>query len=123
PDLAVASADANTVSVLLGHGDGTFAARTDFGTGIDPVSVAISDLNADGRPDLAVTNNGLYLGATGSVSVLLGNGDGTFASKADFGTGINPTSVAIADLNADGRPDLAVANATAPSGSVSVLLG
>ncbi len=88
-----------------------------FDTGNSPYSVAIADLNADGRPDLAVANY-----SSNSVSVLLGNGDGTFGAKTDFGTGRNPASVAIADLNADGRPDLAVANAnSAPA--VSVLLG
>jgi hypothetical protein len=96
PDLAVASGSG--VSVLLGYGDGTFGAHTDFGQGSE--SVAIADLNGDGRPDLAV--------AGGAMSVLLGNGDGTFGPSSDVGTGGN--SVAIADLNADGKPDLAVAD-------------
>jgi hypothetical protein len=52
------SALANTVSVLLGNGDGTFGTKTDFGTGANPFSVAIGDLNADGKPDLAVANSG-----------------------------------------------------------------
>jgi hypothetical protein len=117
PDMAVANASSNTVSVLLGNGDGTFGARTEFGTGSGPRSVAIADLNADGRPDLSVADSD-----TNTISVLLGNGDGTFAAKTDFGTGSNPSSVAIADLNGDGRPDLSVANNNF-FGSVSVLLG
>jgi len=122
PDLAVANYDfgASTVSVLLGNGDGTFGSKTDFATGDNPVSVAIGDLNGDGRPDLAVANSGFP--ATNTVSVLLGNGDGTFGSNTDFGTGSEPSSVAIGDLNGDGRPDLAVANEQPPS-TVSVLLG
>src|SRR5439155_1201390 len=116
PDLAVANTGSNTVSVLLGNGDGTFGPKTAFGTGSTPFSVAIADLNADGRPDLAVANAG-----SNTVSVLFGNGDGTFGTKTDFGTGSVPFSVAIADLNADGRPDLAVANLD--SNTVSVLLG
>ena len=76
-----------------------------FDAGESPASVAIADLNADGRPDLAVANSD-----ANTVSVPLGNGDGTFGTKTDFGAGNSPRSVAIADLNADGRPDLAVAN-------------
>jgi hypothetical protein len=78
--------------------------------------VAIGDLNGDGKPDLAVTN---YLSST--VSVLLGNGNGTFGPKIVFGTGSGPHSVAIGDLNGDGKPDLAVTNYV--SYTVSVLLG
>ncbi len=87
-----------------------------FDAGDGSYSVAIADLNADGRPDLAVANAG-----SSSVSVLLGNGDGTFGVKTDFATGGGPNSVVIANLNADGRPDLAVANEN--SNTVSVLLG
>src|SRR5207247_6883301 len=77
-------------------------------------AAAIADLNADGRPDLAVgTNSG--------VSVLLGNGDGTFGPETALGTGSPANSVAIADLNADGRLDLAVTNLN--SSTVSVLRG
>jgi hypothetical protein len=102
--------------VLLGNGNGTFGAKTDFDTGTTPVSVAIADLNADDRLDLAVVNS-----SSSTVSVLLGNGNGTFGAKTDFGTGGGPNSVAIADLNADGRPDLAVGNFF--TNTVSVLLG
>ncbi len=108
--------DGSSVSVLLGNGDGTFGPKTDYFTGLQPYRVAIADLNADGRPDLAVVN---YFSNT--VSVLLGNGDGTFGPRADFGTGSYPISEAIADLNGDRRPDLAVANYA--SNTVSVLLG
>jgi hypothetical protein len=59
-----------------------FGTKTDFGTGISPNSVAIGDLNGDGKPDLAVTS---YSSST--VSVLLGSGNGTFGAKTDFATG------------------------------------
>ncbi len=116
PDLAVAN---NNVSVLLGNGDGTFAAAVNYAAGTGPLSVAIGDVNGDGRPDLAVVNS-----VSNNVSVLLGNGppnSGTFAAAVNYATGISPQSVAINDLNGDGRPDLAVANLN--SGNVSVLRG
>ena len=56
PDLIVANFNANTVSVLLGIGNGTFAAKTDLSTGAGPFSVAIADLNGDGKPDLVVAD-------------------------------------------------------------------
>lgn len=71
--------NSNTVSVLLGNGDGNFGAKTDFRMGSGLLSVAIGDLNADGKPDLAVVN---YYSNT--ASVLLGNGDGNFGAKTDF---------------------------------------
>src|SRR5437879_6529689 len=70
-----------------------------FDTGSVPYSVAIGDLNGDGKPDLATANGG-----SNTVSVLLGNGDGSFGVRTDYGTGSNPYSVAIGDLNGDGKP-------------------
>jgi len=117
PDLAVTNHFPSTVSVLLGNGAGGFGAKADFETGAGPVGVQIADLNCDLKPDLAVAN---FYVATG-VSVLVGNGDGTFLPKADFATGIDGgLSVAIADLNADLKPDLVKANYR--EASVSVLL-
>src|SRR5262245_50959800 len=84
-----------------------------YDVGNDPSSVALADLNADGRPDLAVAN-----AQSATVSILLGNGDGTFGTRTDLAVASHPRSVAIADLDADGRPDLAVAG-----GVVSVMLG
>ena len=78
--------------------------------------MVIGDLNGDVKSDLAATS--YYSDA---VSVLRGNGDGTFAPKNDYATGSEPQSVAIGDLNGDGKPDLATANHG--STSVAVLLG
>src|SRR5439155_969855 len=83
----------------------------------NPISVAIGDLNGDAKPDLAVANNG---SVSNTVSVLLGDGAGGFGSKTDFATGASPRSVAIGDMNGDGKPDLATANLG--SNTVSVLL-
>ena len=116
PDLANISSGDNTVSVLLGNGDGTFQPHVDYATGDYPVWEAVSDFNGDGKPDLAVAND---LGNT--VSVLLGNGDGTFQPHMDYATGDYAVAVAAGDFNGDGKSDLAVANAG--DNSVSVLLG
>src|SRR2546426_8913697 len=104
-----------TVSVLLGNGDGTFLAARTFAAGNYPSSVAVGDVNGDGRLVLAVANT-----RSNDVSVLLGNGDGTFQLARSFAAGNGPQSVAVGDVNGDGRPDLAVANYY--SNNVSVLL-
>ena len=79
PDLAVASAGSSQISVLLGNGDGTFAAPTGFDVGEDPVSIAIADLNNDGRRDLISADSG-----SDQVSVLLGEGAGSFAAADEL---------------------------------------
>jgi len=81
------------------------------------VCIVVGDVNRDFIPDLAVTNSGF---STWTVSVLVGHGDGTFETKADYGTGLNPYAVAMGDLNGDAIPDLAVVNKE--SETVTVLL-
>jgi hypothetical protein len=118
PDLAVANSDVvggNTVSVLLGDGTGGFGAKTDYGTGAHPNSVAVGDFNNDGAQDLAVAN-----WDADSVSVLLGDDTGGFAAKTDYATGPYPVSVAVGDFNGDGTPDLVTADRV---GGASMLLG
>jgi hypothetical protein len=117
-DLAVANHGDATVSVFPGSGTGTFAAKVDYATGTRPNSVAVGDLNGDGKLDLAMAN--YASGTSGTTSVLLGNGDGTFGSKTDITTGLGPDWVAMGDFNGDGYLDFATANWTA--GTVSVLL-
>jgi hypothetical protein len=111
------------VSVLLGNGDGSFQKQKTFAVDDGPTSVAVGDFNGDGKPDLAVTNDGDSIIPTShdTVSVLLGNGDGTFRPQQTFATGVTPLSVAVADLNGDGTPDLAVVNFNSLTGSA--LLG
>ncbi len=108
----------DSVSVLLNHGDGTFADHVTYGVEVAPRSVAVGDLDGDGDLDLAVANE-----SSGNVSVLLNYGDGTFAVGVSHGVGDEPSSVAIGDLDGDGYLDLAVANSGYPDGyTVSVLL-
>src|SRR5262249_49016725 len=115
-DLAVANAgdgiNPSTVSILLGNGDGTFQGHQDYAVGANPGSIAVGDFNQDGYLDLAVANmnNDRNSRQAGTVSVLLGNGNGTFASALNFTAGSFPGSVLAADINLDGGLDLAVIN-------------
>jgi hypothetical protein len=123
------------VAVFLGNGNGTFQPPVIYTTGAYfGESVAVGDLRGDGILDLVVTNDCLNLNqngncsGVGAVSVLLGNGDGTFQPAVTYSTGQeDAVSVAIADLRGDGIPDLVVANscldADCLSGYASVLLG
>jgi hypothetical protein len=86
-DLAVANEISNTISILLGNGDGTFQAAREFNVGTSPRSVAVGDFNGDGVLDLAVADDV----PDGNVSVLLGNGDGTFQAPRSFPAGIHPS--------------------------------
>ena len=119
PDLATANSVDGTVSILLGNGDGTFAAQPTLVTGSVPYSLAAGDFNRDGKLDLVVTN--FANGTPSTVSVFIGNGDGTFQAPVTYGVGSGPISVITGDFNGDGFLDVAVANQN--DHSVSILLG
>src|SRR5262245_55960254 len=104
-DFAVANEGSNTVSVLLGNGDGTFQAAQNFLAGRGPVAVAVGAFNGDDHLDLAVANS-----FSDNVSIFLGNGDGTFQAARNFPAGNGPFSVAVGEVTGDGVPDLAVAD-------------
>ena len=109
----------SSTSVLLGTGSGTFGPKTDYPTGGTPYSVALGDLNGDGRIDIITANI-----TANSVSVLVGTGTGTFASRVDYATGPNPANAVFGDVNQDGRLDIVTANAGNGTGTTaSVLLG
>jgi hypothetical protein len=127
-DLAVVNEAGNTVSVLLRKSDGTFAPQVTYATGLGPLAIVTGDFNGDGNVDLAVTNGdcvltryGLSCGVS-TVSILLGNGDGTFRPHFAFQTGATGFSIAAGDFNGDGKLDLAIGNDQG-SGSLPVLLG
>ena len=117
-DMAVTNAGANTLTILLGKGDGTFTATASSPqTGTDPSFVTVGDFNRDGKADLAVANL-----SGNNVTILLGNGDGTFTAAASSPeTGSQPQSMSAGDFNGDGSLDLAVLNAGI--NTVTVLLG
>jgi hypothetical protein len=112
-----------SIAVLLGNGDGTLQAATIYPPGDPwvnfegppgPTSIVASDLNGDGKVDLAVSNR----------NVLLGNGDGTFQAAQSYnpGAGKSSTSVLVADFNRDGKPDLAVSDSAVSLGGITLLL-
>jgi len=120
-DLAVLDTD---LSVLLGHGDGTFGPPLFNATGNGPIGIATGDFNEDGVADLAVANND-----DGTVSILLGLGNGQFQQQTPYAvqpsaTYSYPSSVTVGDFNGDNIPDIAVANfENGETSLVSVLFG
>jgi hypothetical protein len=118
-DVAVGNYGSGTVSVLLGNGDGTFYqphAAYPCGPGGESEYIAVGDFDRDGKLDFAVAN---YGGST--VSVLKGNGDGTFQAQIPWLSGSNPVSVVTGDFRGVGKLDLAVTNRN--SNTMSVMLG
>jgi hypothetical protein len=118
-DIAVVYGFENSkVAVLLGHGDGTFKPYVSTTAGPQGGSIAVGDFDGDGKLDVAISDNE---SAIPGVDIMLGNGDGTFKAPVSYATAADPRMVIVADFNADGKPDLATANAD--SETISVLLG
>lgn len=118
----------NAASVLIGNGDGSFQSPVNYNDGaIQPVSITAGDVDGDGLTDVAVMNycaaNQSCDGSTGTLSVLLGNGDGTLQAPTLYSLwstalGSIPNTVVVADLDNDGKPDVVIGAWTA----VGVLL-
>jgi predicted NUDIX family NTP pyrophosphohydrolase len=124
-DLVVTNAQ--NVSVLLNSAGAAFGTRRNYRTGLGPEAVAIGDVNGDGKPDLATAN-----WESDTVSVLVNQNRGRFGARRDYkvrgnpslrSSGGDPVSVGIADLNRDGKPDLATADsAEVDPGTISVFV-
>jgi serine/threonine protein kinase len=115
-DLVVSNKFSNTVSVLLGKGDGTFRSAVNHATGKGPCGVVAADFDGDGQLDIAVCNQD-----DNTVGILLGNGDGTFRNAGSHPTGAGQWNLAAGDFNGDGKTDLVVVCGGA--NALCVLLG
>jgi hypothetical protein len=143
-DLVIADACSSSVgcidarvNVLLGNGDGSFQAAKSYDAGggsggpygAQGISLAVADVNGDGKLDVLTGISGYTgQGFPGSVGVLLGNGDGSFQAPYSYSSGgLSVASIAIADLNGDGKADVVVSNwcttSACNTGSIAVLAG
>jgi hypothetical protein len=118
-DLAVVDPSSGTVTLLV-NDRGVFRVGQVLSAGLRPVALEVTDLNGDGNADLVVVDQGDGV-TPGAVTIFLGNGDAMFHLAGSIPVGVQPSSIAAADFNGDGRTDLAVTNLA--SGSVSVLIG
>ena len=129
PDLALVDTGVNkigqAVEILLGTNNGGFGPAKAFPTGTQPEGLTATDFNHDGHLDLVVTNFGTFPTDRGGVSLLLGNGDGSFQAPANFAAGDFPVGIASGDFNGDGNPDVVVADFGTSVGvaAVTLLLG
>jgi hypothetical protein len=122
PDLAVLQLESGAsrsfvLTIFTGNGDGTFRSVSSVPIGAEASGIAAGDFNQDGVMDLAVGHASANLGT--DITILLGNGDGTFRTGATYRMSGAVRSIASADLNRDGRLDLAVANGQ----SITILAG
>ena len=120
PDLAITNETDNTMTILLGNGNGTFvpALGSPYATGNTPVSVVSADFNGDTFNDLAVVDF-----TDAAMAVFLGNGNGTFQAATAYPTGVSPTAAAVADFNVDGLPDIAVTSSAGDAVSILLNIG
>jgi hypothetical protein len=125
-DIVVANSQSNSITPLLGNGNGTFQSRVDAPAGPNVNAVVVGDFNGDGIPDLAFANGDCSGCSANSVSLILGNGDGTYKAPSTFPTTTGSTTtdtyaLVAADFNQDGNLDIAAVNNA--TNQIAVLLG
>jgi hypothetical protein len=127
PDLVTANGLSGTLSLLLGEGGGAFAPAITLQTGLHPTSLVVTDLDGDSVADIILGAGsdpgppGQFPAPTSVIATLLGLGAANFGAPIMYGTGLSPQSIAVADLNTDGRMDLVAANRG--SDEIVVLMG
>jgi hypothetical protein len=120
----------NSVAVVFGNGDGTFQTATTYALNINaeefPESIAVADMNGDGKPDIEVGEG--QGTAPSAVGVLLNDGTGNFTNISNYSeSGVESTSIAIADFNGDGKSDILIVNnlqgQSSSDGTINLLFG
>ncbi len=115
-DIATANFTGNSVSILLGDGNGGFLSARNTAMQ-SPTSIVLHDFDNDDRTDLSVTDG------SGKVSILWGKGTGEFfPGVKNIPVGDNPSSIAVGDVNGDGKTDMVVASSPGTGGNINVLL-
>jgi len=116
-DIVAANADSSSLTVLVGNGNGTFSAPVNYspGAGITPTKLVVADFNHDLTNDVATINN------NNTVTIFLGQFDGTLINLTNYTVGSTPSFIIACDLNRDGKKDLAIANKD--DNTISILLG
>jgi len=135
-DVATVNYQYNRVAVSLGNGDGSFQPLVRYSVDYSPQAIAAADFNGDGKLDLVVSNscgNDSNCNGNGTVTILLGNGDGTFQPQTRYDSGMDSPFMVVGDFNHDNNPDVAVANfctdytvrqaGCTNAGAISILLG
>ncbi len=107
------------ISIALGNGDGTFQTPVGYSAGAKPFGIGLADLNGDGNIDIVVSNYNPVQPNPGYMTVLLGNGDGTFQTAVTYNGGLNSGGVALGDFNGDGLLDAVLMN----SGNIGIFIG
>ncbi len=118
PDVLAGDSQNKGLAVLLNTGSGVFATPNRYRLGYAPSRLAVGVVNPDALPDVIALH---YMNVFPTVSVMLNTGSGAFGQIARYDTGEGPTAIAVADVNADGKPDLISANSIAFTNHISVL--